>query len=286
MFIPLLLLAALPGDLTPQFNQIVREVHGNVGMSAVLVHTGETIEFHGDRDFPMQSVYKFPIGMAVLNDVDQGKLTLDQTVNVAKSDLVPAGLHSPIRDQRPQGADVTLRELLRFAVSESDGTASDVLLRLAGGPEAVTAYVRGLGVDSVTIATSEAEMARDSRAQYRNKATPNGMTQLLRAFQNGRGLSPASRILLMELMTKTDTGPKRLKGLLPPGTVVAHKTGTSDTVKGVTAATNDVGLIKLPNGEMLAVAVFVSDAKAEEAVRERGIASATRFVWDWFTAKR
>jgi beta-lactamase class A len=286
MFIPLLLLPALPGDLTPQFNQIVRDVHGNVGMSAVLVHTGETIEFHGDRDFPMQSVYKFPIGMAVLNDVDQGKLTLDQTVNVAKSDLVPAGLRSPVRDQHPQGADVSLRELLRFMVSESDGTASDVLLRLAGGPEAVTAYVRGLGIDSVTIATSEAEMARDNRVQYRNKATPNGMTQLLRAFQNGRGLSPASRTLLMELMTKTDTGEKRLKGLLPPGTVVAHKTGTSDTVKGVTAATNDVGLIKLPNGEMLAVAVFVSDAKAEEAVRERAIASASRFVWDWFIAKR
>ncbi len=289
MFITLLLLAVLgqtSADLKPQFVQIERDSRGLIGVSAVFVRTGEAVEFHGDKDFPMQSVYKFPIGMSVLNDVDQGKLKLDQIVKVSAADLAPAALHSPLRDQHPGGADMPVQELMRLMVSESDGTASDVLLRLTGGPERVTAYLRGIGIEDVTVATTEAEMAKDNRAQYRNKATPHGMAQLLRAFQSGRGLSPANRTLLLELMTKTETGPKRIKGLLPAGTVVAHKTGTSDTVKGVTAATNDVGLVTLPNGEKLAIAVFVSDSKGDEASRERAIASASRIAWDWFTGAR
>jgi beta-lactamase class A len=289
MFTTLFLLCALvqtSADLKPQFEQIARDSRGTFGLSAVLVRTGETVEFHGDRDFPMQSVYKFPIGMAVLNDVDQGKLKLDQTVKVSAGDMIPAAAHSPIRDAHPGGTELTLQELLRFMVSESDGTASDVLLRLTGGPERVTAFLRGLGIDDVTVATSEAEMAKDNRAQYRNKATPHGMAQLLRVFQNGRGLSPASRTLLLELMTKTESGPLRIKGLLPAGTVVAHKTGTSGTVKGLTAATNDAGLVTLPDGGKLAIAVFVSDSKADASVRERAIASGSRLVYDWFATKQ
>jgi len=288
MFTTLLVMALLAqtsADLKPQFEQIARDAKGSLGLAAIVVRTGEAVEFHGDRDFPMQSVYKFPIGMAVLSDVDQGKLRLEQIVKITPADMVPAALHSPVRDAHPGGGDLTIQELLRFMVSESDGTASDVLLGLTGGPERVTAYLRGLGVDDVTIATSEAEMAKDNRAQYRNKATPHGMAQLLRVFQNGRGLSPASRALLMEFMTKTETGPARIKGLLPAGTVVAHKTGTSGTVKGVTAATNDAGLVTLPNGEKMAIAVFVSDSKGDEPARERAIASATRIAWDWFSSR-
>ncbi|HWE53524.1 MAG TPA: class A beta-lactamase [Bryobacteraceae bacterium] len=279
-------LAGTSADLKPQFDQIERDSRGSLGLCAVLVRTGETIEFHADKSFPMQSVYKFPIGMSVLSDVDQGRLKLDQPVKISAADLVPASLHSPIRDQHPGGTELPLREVLRFMVSESDGTASDVLLKLTGGPEKVTAYLRGLGIEDVTVATSEAEMAKDNRAQYRNRSTPHGMAQLFREFQNGRGLSATSRALLLEFMTKTDTGPMRLKGMLPAGTTVAHKTGTSGTVKGMTAATNDAGLITLPNGEKLAVAVFVSDSKGDTGQRERAIASATRIAWDWFAGSK
>ena len=278
----LAMMAGTQADLNPQFEQIARDARGSIGVSAFLVRTGETVEFHADRYFPMQSVYKLPIGMAVLSDVDNGMLKLDQIVKVSGADLVPAGIHSPIRDAHPNGTDLTLRELMRYMISESDGTASDVLLHLAGGPERVTAYLRRLGIDEVTVATTEAEMARDNRAQYRNRATPRGLTQLLCAFQNGRGLSSSSRALLLELMTKTDTGPKRIKGMLPAGTVAAHKTGTSNTVKGLTAATNDAGLVTLPNGDVLAIAVFVSDSKADTGARERAIANITRIAWDWF----
>jgi beta-lactamase class A len=90
----------------------------------------------------------------------------------------------------------------------------------------------------------------------------------------------SSQALLLRLMTETSTGLKRIKGMLPKGTVVAHKTGTSSTVDGVSAATNDVGLVTLPNGHHLAIAVFVSDAKADMATREAAIARISRAAWD------
>jgi len=103
---------------------------------------------------------------------------------------------------------------------------------------------------------------------------------LLRALHEGQGLSESSQALLRKLMTQTPTGLQRIKGLLPDRTVVAHKTGTSRTVDGVTAATNDVGLVTLPNGRHMAISVFVSDSGANNAVREEVIAKVAKAAWD------
>jgi beta-lactamase class A len=108
----------------------------------------------------------------------------------------------------------------------------------------------------------------------------------LRAVQEGRGLSASSRALLLQFMTQCATGPHRLKGLLPADTQVAHKTGTSGTVAGVTAATNDVGLITLPDGRHLAIAVFVSDSPADETTREAVIAKMSLAAWTWAKEQR
>ena len=128
--------------------------------------------------------------------------------------MLPPGFHSPIRDTHPHGVNLPLRDVLRFMVTESDGTASDVLLRLAGGPQRVAAYLRGLSVRDVKVATPERAMAVNDRVQYRNWATPAGLVSLLVAFYQGRGLSPDSRARLLQLMTDTTTFPHRLKGLL------------------------------------------------------------------------
>ncbi len=280
----LLLFLAAQTPLADRFAQIAAEAHGKVGAAAVVVETGESVSIEGDTRLPMQSVYKFPIGMAILHKVDEGTLQLDQEVTVSKADMVPPGLHSPIRDRFPTGVTLHLRDLLRFMVSESDGTASDVLLRLAGGPGEVTAYLQGVGIHGIAVATSEAEMATGPMVQYRNWATPLEMAALLVKFQKGQGLSPTSRTLLMQWMTGTQTGPKRIKGLLPPGTRVAHKTGSSGTTNGLTRATNDVGLITLPDGRHLAVAVFISDSTAPEEVRDAVIAKLARAAWDHFTS--
>src|SRR4028119_1113212 len=267
-------------ELRDRIEQISQAARGRVGVKATVLETGESVTLNGDQQFPMQSVYKFPIGMAVLAQVDQGKLKLDQQVRVEASDFVSDLQHSPIRDENPQGVELSLAELLKYMVSESDGTACDVLLKLVGGPDAVTQYLRDLGVNGIVVANTEKEIGQDKAVQYRNYASPNAAVVLLRALHEGQGLSESSQALLRKLMTQTPTGLQRIKGLLPDGTVVAHKTGTSRTVDGVTAATNDVGLVTLPNKRHLAISVFVSDSRANKAVREEVIAKVAKAAWD------
>lgn len=267
-------------ELQKRIEQIASAAKGRVGVAAVILETGESAALNEKEHFPMQSVYKFPIGMAVLQQVDAGKIKLEQLIRVEKSDFVKKTMRSPLRDENPNGAEISVNELLRFAVSESDGTASDVLLKLAGGAEAVDRYLKKLEVNEMIIADPEQEIGRDWETQYRNWASPDGAVRLLRALQESRGLSEESRSLLLKLMTETPTGQNRLKGLLPKGTIVAHKTGTSGSRNAVTAATNDIGLITLPNGRHLVIAVFVSDSPADEATREAVIAKIAKVVWD------
>jgi beta-lactamase class A len=268
------------GELYNRIEEISRTAQGRVGVALTVLETGESVSLNGDQRFPMQSVYKFPIGMAVLAQVDQGKLKLEQRIRVEKSDFVSEPQHSPIRDDNPQGVELTLAQLLKYMVSESDGTACDVLLKLVGGPEVVMNYFRVLGINGINVVNTENEIGQDKSVQYRNWATPEAMIVLLRALHEGRGLSKSSQKLLLRLMTETPTGLRRIKGMLPDGTVVAHKTGTSRTVNRVTAATNDVGLVTLPNRQHLAIAIFVSDSTADDAAREEVIAKVARAAWD------
>lgn len=266
-------------ELQKQIEQIAALAKGRVGVAAEVLETGESVSLNPHEHYPMQSVYKLPIGMAVLVQVDRGKLKLEQRVRVEKSDLVGPGLHSPIRDRNPNGVELSLSELLRFAVSESDGTASDVLLKLVG-VEAVSKYLSELGVTEIVVANTENEISQDWQTQYRNWASPHGAVQLLRALHERREVSEQNQQLLLKFMTETPTGPKRLKGLLPNTAVVAHKTGTSGARNGINAATNDIGLVTLPDGRHLAIAVFVSDSPVDLVTRERVIAQIAKAVWD------
>jgi beta-lactamase class A len=246
------------GRLRQRIGQISQAAQGLVGMTATVLESGESVSLNGNQRFPMQSVYKLPIAMAVLNQVDQGNLKLDQKIQIEASDIVQG---SQVLDENSQGKEFTLSELLQYMVSKSDNTACDVLLRLIGEPQRVTEYLSSLGINDIVVANTEKELAQDPNVQYRNSATPDAAVVLLRTLYEGRGLSKSSQALLLQWMTETQTGLKRIKGLLPEGTVVAHKTGTSSTVNGVTAATNDVGLVTLPSGQQLAIAVFVSDSR-------------------------
>ena len=267
--------------LAKDLERIAAEADGRLGAAVLLVETGEHAAVNGDGHFPMQSVYKAPIAMAVLHEVDAGTLALDAPIRVEASDLVPAGMHSPLRDRNPQGGVAApLRELLRLAVEESDGTASDVLLRIVGGKAKVQAFLSGLGIEGMRIATTESENGRDADAQYRSWASPDQAVRWLAALQAGKGLEPSSRERLLGWMRATKTFPTRLRGRLPQGTVVAHKTGSSGARGGISAATNDIGIITLPDGRHLAVAVFLTGSKAEAGARDAAIAAVGRAAWD------
>jgi len=279
--------ASTATTLPDQLAEIVKRAPGHIGAAAMSLESGETAAVRGADHFPMQSVYKLPISMAVLARVDRGELKLDQKVLVTKDDLVPESMNSRLRDEHPDAnVECTVTELINRTMVESDGTTSDVLMRLVGGADAVAEYLRGLKVEGVLIATTEKEIGLDHSVQYRNWGTPDGYLQLLRALHDGRAIHDDSRAFLLDLMIRSKPGPRRLKGMLPADAVVAHKTGTSGTEAGITAATNDVGIMTLPNGRHVAVAVFVSDSPADADAREGVIAQLGRAAWDYWSSKR
>jgi beta-lactamase class A len=282
-----LTLFQVSSSLTSQFAQISRKAEGRVGVAVSLIESGESHGLRSVEKFPMQSVFKLPIAMAVLRKIDQGEFSLDQKILIKKSDLAMPGHASVIRDQHPEGNfEMSVRELLRTMMDVSDGTACDMLLRLAGGSKAVTEYIHSLGVHDMAIAFSQKEMSGQPKKQDQNWTTPGAALQLLRALVAGPALSAGNRELLVQFMAESRTGPKRIKGLLPAGTKVSHKTGSSSTVNGWTHATNDIGIVELPEGRHLAVAVFVADSRAGEAMRDQVIAEIARAAWDYFCSAR
>jgi beta-lactamase class A len=270
----------LTEHLGEKWRGISVEARGRVGVAAEIIESGETAELNGAEHFPMQSVYKLPISMTVLQLVDDGKLTLEKSVEVRVSDMVPADKHSPLRDQNPGGTRKTIQDLIRYALVESDGTASDILLREAGGPAAVMKYLQSQGVGDLIVAHSEMQLTW--KTQYEDWCTPRAAVMLLMNLQNGIGISDASRALVLMDMQESKTGLTRILSLLPKGTVVADKTGASGMQDGRAAATNDIALVTLPDGRHMAIAIFVSDAEAGDAVRDAVIAKIARGAWDWW----
>lgn len=264
-----------------RLKEIASSLNAKVGVSAMVLETGDTISFRAERKYPMQSVYKLPIAMAILAQVDRGTLSLQQMVKVEKSEIIPRGV-SPIRINYPNGTSLTLAELLRLNVAESDGTACDVLIRLMGGPAMVQQYLRSLGIADMHIATTEMVQISDDWVQYQNWCRPMATTILLKKLYNDHVLSKISTLMLLKWMEESVPGSQRLKGNLPSGTIVAHKPGTSGTFDGLTRATNDVGIITLTNGKHLAISVFVSDAYGTMAEKEKLIADIAKLLFDCY----
>jgi beta-lactamase class A len=272
--------ACLIAQLNRDIERIAAQAHALVGVSCSLPGLVLDCNLNANQKLPMQSVYKFPIAMAILHAVEQGQLALSQPIEFLPTDAVRPGQHSPLRDMHPRGGVmVPLQELLHLAVSESEGTASDILLRVLGGPVVVDRYIRSLGVQGIAVIDSEKTLGKDVKAQYRNTSTPAAMVRLLRLLADDRPLTSDHTALLLRLMSQGGTSDARIKGLLPSNTKVAHKTGTSGEDNGITHATNDVGLITMRNGKRLAIAVMIKDSPASEEIRERVIAQITKAIW-------
>jgi beta-lactamase class A len=266
-----------------QIEKLAKPVKGIVGVSILNNETGDTLSYNGKARLVLHSVMKFPIALTVLHWVDTGKLTMDQLVHVTKHEW-EKNTNSPLRDQFPGGGDFPISKLVSYMVSYSDNSACDLLLKQLDGPQAVQKYMLQLGIRGIAVRTSEADMASAWELQYANWCKPVEMTQLLNMFYNDKILSKASTDTLYKIMTQTTTGANRLKGLLPAGTVIAHKTGTSPTsAEGLSPATNDVGIITLPNGKHLVISVFVCNSTNDEATREGVIAKIGKAAFDYYS---
>jgi beta-lactamase class A len=314
MLLAALLLAPSPIDVALLQSRVRALEAGlrraRIGVAVKDLATGASWSYRGGERFPMQSVFKLPLGMAVLRAVDRGELRLDQTLHVRRQDLsVPV---STLNEEVGRaGKSYSVRRLLELAIGTSDNSAADVLMRRFGGPRRLTAELAGAGIRGIRVDRYERELQpevtgigkyRPSLAteegfvaalnavprarrvaateRYlrdpRDTATPRGMMDYLGRLQAGEFLRPATQAVLMRIAIETRTGQNRLKAGLPRGTVLAHKTGTGRTIEGRASATNDVGVATLPGGRKLVLVAFVAGAAASEAQRERAIADFAR----------
>ncbi|MFZ5668982.1 MAG: class A beta-lactamase [Pseudomonadota bacterium] len=284
---------------------------GQLEIAVQNLEGGEMWAWNGEKAFPMQSVFKAPLAAAVLAEADARRLSLAEIVEIREQDLSPP--FSPLADAWPGRSAYTLGELLTLAAGDSDNTAADVLMSRIGGPGAVTAWLRARGVQGVRVDRYEREIqtemwgmasfrlawkgwpdfkaARDSvpeaarraaTARYladpRDTMTGPGGLNFLRKLVMGDLLSPRRTALLLKILTETPRGAARLRAGLPPGARLAHKTGTSGTDLGLTAATNDIGVATLPDGRRYAVVAMLAASPADEAARETTLADAMRVI--------
>ncbi len=279
---------AQTGLLKQEIEHILEGKNATVGVAIMDLNTGDTLTVNNDSHvYPTMSVYKFYLALAVLDQVDKGKLALDQPIAITPSDLLP-NTHSPLRDEHPAGGfSLSVAELLSYTVLQSDNNGCDILFRLLGGPEKVDQYIRKTGIRGISIRTTEAQMHESFEQQYTNTTTPWAAVQTLDlVFQKHQLLSDRSREFLWKMMAETSTGKDKLKGLLPAGAVVAHKTGSSfRSETGLNAAENDIGILVLPSGKRIAVAVLVADSMEPYETNAKMIAEVAKSVWDFFEKK-
>ena len=310
-------LAHLGGEI----ERIAETSLGKVGVAAIHLESGRGILLRGDERFPMASTYKVPIAVEILTRVDEGKTSLDDLITIKASDhFVTHGAISEYF--YTPGAKLTVHNVLDMMLRNSDNIATDLLFREAGGAKPITDGMKAVGasgirVDRTTrvlianwlgsdttvadpIPASEynqlvsakamaaltpsrvAELNRAFNADPRDNATPRAMATLLRKVWQREILSEKSSALLIDIMARCLTGANRLLGALPPGTPVAHKTGT------IGETTNDVGVITLPDdaGHVITV-VYIKESKLpSNDAMEPVIAQIARAAYDYFLFNR
>jgi beta-lactamase class A len=269
---------SVDAELTERLQKLCDRAGGQVGVAVIHVETGRSAAIQGTTPLPLYSVFKLPLAVSVLKGVEENRLRLDQRVRITPAEVVPGWQGNSDLWRKP--VERTLAELLELSIVRSDNTSSDMLLGLVGGPAVVTERMRSLGFQNIDIHSTVREFA--ARRENPNTGTASDLATLLARLQQGEVLQQPQRALLLGLMARATTGEKRLRGDLPRGTPVADKTGTGEAG----AATNDVGIITLPQGSgHLAMAVLVSGSKLPVEAQEKLIAELARAAYDAHVAR-
>lgn len=304
--------------LEAQVASLARISRGTVGAAIVHLETGRAVYLNRGETFPMASTFKVPIAVQLLSRIDRGEIRLDSMIAIQPGDLHPgSGTLTELFNQ--PGVALSVRNLMELMLRISDNSATDVMLRTAGGAPAVNARLQSLGIRGIrvdrptirliadyigianlpsdTVAPEQfralARAVPDSMPQLaasaaekdpRDTSTPEGMARLLEKIWRGQAVSAASTELLLDIMRRCMTGAERIKGMLPPDTPVAHKTGTLGGGAGVRGAgtQNDVGIIELPGDAGHLITVVLVKGEDQSARGERAIAHIARAAYDYF----
>lgn len=295
-----------------QIEEAIGPARGDVGVAIRHVESGIEIAVRGDEPFPMASTFKLPILVELYAQQRAGRLTLDELYTLAPRDQHIGSGDISVNFDLP-GVAMSVRNLANMMMMISDNSATDILLTRVGAAN-VTARMRSLGLQGIRVDRTTQELildyggqdtarlkdmilqelrplirrppedeaqrlARDTRYadDPRDQATPRDMTRLLELLVKGQVVDPGASRDMLELMKRCRTGNARIKGLLPRGTIVAHKTGS------VGGTIDDVGVIYLPHGAgHVAISVLSKRTMAESADVERVIAEIARYAFDYF----
>jgi len=258
--------------------EIQKRHGGRIGVSALTGTSTANAEANGSLSiqsterFAMCSTFKWVLAAAILRQVDQGRLVLDTVVKYGQADLLD---YAPITTTNAGKGQMTVAELCSAAVSLSDNTAANLLLPLIGGPAGLTAFVRGLGDTVTRFDRTEPALNSNIDGDEQDTTTPEAMSTLLRTIFTGTILKPESLDLLKTWMVATSTGDARIRAGVPKGAVVADKTGA-----GANNATNDVGVVWLPNKPPVFLSIYTSGGPLDAGGRNRVIADITKLVFD------
>lgn len=247
---------------TPELKKEIEIIVGGkdlkLGFALYDFSTGKSISINGNDKYPMQSVFKFPIGVALLDCVSRGEFSLSDSVTLTKVDLLP-DLWSPIRERWPEGVRLPLVSVMTYMVAHSDNSATDFLIHKIGGVARIQDIVNRLGAKKINIRNTEAEIQGSWSVQFDNWTTPNAMVDFLRLMNDGKLLDKANTAVLWEIMASASSG--SVNRLVPKTVTFARKTGYSGAnSQGIIAAQNDVGIIEFEDGRRVAYAIFLTDS--------------------------
>jgi len=285
---------------------------GSVGVGAVHLESGRSFFYNKNIRYPMASTYKIPVAVQLLSLVEEGTIMLTDMIELKKTDLHPgSGIIAHLLDD--PGVILSIHNLLELMMLISDNSATDLCMRLVGGSEAVTEKMREIGINDIDIcrptyvlianylgvmsiqegrdyleeeldeqldklSEEEREYASDTFNQdLQDTSTPAAMAVLLKKIWDKKILSEKNTELLLDIMKRCETGEARIKGMLPEGTVVYHKTGT------IGQTTNDVGIVELPgDAGNVVVVVFIKAAEEGTEQSEKIIAEIARSLYDFY----
>lgn len=248
--------------LKTEIRHIIKDKKATIGV-ALILDGEDTLAINNAEKYPMMSVYKFHQALAVCDYLQKRHIPLSTSLYLDKKYFKP-DTYSPLRDKYPQGnLELPISELLAYTMQLSDNVACDILFDYIGGVNVVDEYIHSLGINDVSITTTEDEMHQDMDDCYKNWTTPMEAANLLELFMTQDSMKNEYTNFLKHIMIECETGKDRLPAPLPESEVkIGHKTGTSDkNDRGEYIGINDIGFVILPDGSRYVVAVFVKDSK-------------------------
>ena len=276
------LLFAQQTQLETQLEEAIKGKKAEIGI-AVIIDGKDTVTVNNDIHYPLMSVFKFHQALALADYMGKQKQSLETRLPIKKSDLKP-DTYSPLRDKYPQGEiEMSIADLLKYTLQQSDNNACDILFDYQGGPDAVNKYIHSLGIRECAIAGTETAMHEDLNLCYENWTTPLAAAELVEIFRKKPLFPNVYKDFIFQTMVECQTGQDRLVApLLDKKVTVGHKTGTGDlNAKGQQIGCNDIGFVLLPGGRTYSIAVFVKNSEENNQANSKIIANISRIVYEY-----